>query len=188
MGEVSAAQLKEFEEWLDKKNKRKGSKGESKSAARKPARKPIQRSKAKSDKNTTKKPKRIRKSRKSGFSQEIREAAHARAGNTCENPLCGRPVVDLGGEHHCIPRSQYHKSDRNDLWNCACICQECHQRVTTPRTDEDKRLRRYFERRAWSFKVYTADQLERELSALDQALKDNTLELIRSFQPFTQAI
>ena len=188
MADVSPAQLKEFEAWLDKKNKRKGGKSESKSSAKKPVRSSLQRSKTKSSKDTTKKPKRPRKKRKPGFSEEIRKAAHARAGNTCENPLCGRPVVDLGGEHHCIPRSQYHKSDRNDLWNCACICQECHQRVTTPRTDEDKRLRRYFERRAWSFKIYTADHLKRELQALDKALKDNTLELIRSFQPFTQAL
>ena len=179
MGDVTSKQLEEFEKWIAKKN---GRKNGSKSPATKAARKSLRRSAIKSNKNTDGKPKRPRKKRRQGFTEEIRIAAHARAGNLCENPLCGRAVNDLGGEHHCIPRSQYHKSDRNDLWNCACICEECHKRVTSPRLDEDKRLRRYFERCANARKILSEDQLGLELQSLTKALLENTLDTVRSFE------
>ena len=179
MSDVSSKQLKEFEEWIAKKNGRKSSK---KSPAKRAARTSLRRPISESSKDTAKKPKRIKKRRKPGFTQEVREAAHTRANNQCENPLCGRQVNELGGEHHCLPRSQYHKVDRNDLWNCACICTECHQRVTSPKSDEDKRLRRYFERCAYARKNLDEDQLGHELQALTKALVENTLDTVRSFE------
>ena len=179
MAEVTDKSLKEFQEWLDKKN---GRSKKSKTPAKRAARSRKKAETSATGKNTTKEPRRRVRRRKPGFSQEIREAAHSRAGDRCENPLCGRNVIELGGEHHCIPRSQYHKSDRNDLWNCAVICEECHKRVTSPRTPEDKRLRRYFERCAYARKNYDEDTLGRELHALEQALRDNTLDMVRSFE------
>lgn len=179
MADVTAKQLEEFEKWLEKKN---GKTSKSKSPAQRAARKPLQRSATKSDKNTTQKPKRLKKRRRAGFSEEVRTAAHVRAGDLCENPLCGRQVSEIGGEHHCIPRSQYRKSDRNDLWNCACICEGCHTRVTSPRSEEDKRLRRYFERCANARKILSGDSLGLELQALEKALRENTLDTVRSFE------
>lgn len=169
----------EFELWLEKKNARR-----SKKAAPKAVKGRIRKSEPKKDETTKPKRKRIRSKPKQGFSEETRTAAHARSGGVCENPLCGRQLPGLGGEHHCLPRSQYHKSDRNDLWNCAAICEDCHRRVTTPKTPEDKRLRRYFERLAVFRRDYTGDEFEFQRRSLNRALEANTLDLVRSFEPF----
>lgn len=170
----------EFEDWIAKKNARRTKKSQPKKLQRKktPVAKPEETSK-----NPVGTKVRSRKRPKKGFSKEVREAAHIRCENHCENPICGRNVYELGGEHHCIPKSQYHLNDRNDLWNCSVPCTECHDRITSPRNPEDKRLRRYFERVAFSRKTYTGDVLRRELEALEQLLKSNELELIRTFSP-----
>lgn len=178
-----AEKLKEFEDWLAKKNARKSKK----TAARAPKSRVREPVKEKAEKPKRKR-KRIRSKPKPGFSEETRTAAHKRSEGLCENPLCRRQLSGLGGEHHCLPRSQYHKSDRNDLWNCAAICEDCHRRVTTPKTPEDKRLRRYFERLAVFRRDYTGDEFEFQRSALTDALVRNTLDLIRSFEPFTQPL
>ena len=88
--------------------------------------------------------KRIKHKKKEGFSLETREAAHQRSKGQCETPDCGRPV-EIGGEHHCLPRSQYSKKDRNGLWNCANICQICHEEITFPKTPRAIQKRRFFE-------------------------------------------
>ena len=180
---MTPEKLKEFEDWLAKKNGRKSKK----SAAKSPAKGRIRKSTPKTEDKPKSKRKRIRSKPKPGFSEETRTAAHNRSGGLCENPLCGRNLPGLGGEHHCLPRSQYRKADRNDLWNCAAICEDCHRRVTSPKTPEDKRLRRYFERLAVFRRDYTGDEFEFQRSALTTALERNTLDLIRSFEPFTQA-
>lgn len=171
-----------FEDWIAKKNARRTKKSQPKQLQRKTPRvakkkeaspDPVRRKRA--SRNRTRK----------GFSKEVREAAHNRCENRCENPLCGRNIHELGGEHHGIPKSQYRGSDRNDLWNCTVPCTECHDRVTSPRSDEDKRLRRYFERIAFARKTYTGDVLRGELEALTEALKNNELDLVRTFEPIT---
>lgn len=179
---MTPEKLKEFEDWLAKKNGRKAKK----TAARAPKSRVRQPDEKKAE-TTKPKRKRIRSKRKPGFSEETRTAAHERSGSTCENPLCGKNLRGLGGEHHALPRSYYHKADRNDLWNCTTPCEDCHRRVTSPKTEEDKRLRRYFERLAVFRRDYTGTGYEFQKSALDTALVRNTLDLIRSFEPFTQA-
>lgn len=169
-----------FEDWIAKKNARRTKKLQPKGNFRKKT--PVE-TKAPDSPNPPKR-KRIRSKRaRAGFSKEVRQEAHDRANNTCENPLCNRSLHELGGEHHCIPKSQYHGSDRNGAWNCAVICTECHDRVTSPRTDADKRLRRYFERVAYSRQNYVDDTLRRELDSLELALKNNSLDCIRTFEP-----
>lgn len=163
--------MTEFEDWIAKKEARRGRRNAPKITRR--------------DKPQPRARKKPRK-RKAGFSEEIRTQAHDRAGGLCENPLCGRPLPGLGGEHHCLPRSQYKKRDRNDLWNCGAICQECHHRVTFPRTDEDKRLRRYFELVAQARRDLQLETLVATLARLEAELRNNTLDLIRQFQPFTK--
>lgn len=170
----------EFEDWIAKKNARRNKKSQPKGNFRKKA--PVETT----EKNSPNPVRRKRPSRaraKAGFGKEVREASHDRAGHTCENPLCTRSIHQLGGEHHCLPKSQYRGSDRNDIWNCAVLCTECHDRITSPRTDEDKRLRRYFERVAYSRKTYSDGILQSELNSLELALKNNTLDLIRTFSP-----
>ena len=171
-----------FEEWIAKKNARRAKKSQPKKLQRKSPR-VAKKKEDRPDSSKHKRPNRIRT--KKGFSKEVREAAHIRCENRCENPLCGRNVYELGGEHHCLPRSQYRGSDRNDLWNCSVPCTKCHDRITSPKSDEDKRLRRYFERVAFSRKTYTGDILRRELDALEAALKSNELDLVRTFEPIT---
>lgn len=163
--------MSEFEDWLEKKNARRSRKNESKGLRRGITRK------------THSKPTRRRKP---GFTLEIREQANERAEGQCENPLCARNLPMVGGEHHCLPRSYYHGADRNDLWNCAHICPECHARITTPTTGEDVRLRRYFERLAWNRRTLVDPRLTEQNNLLEAALRNNSLDLIRSFQLFTK--
>lgn len=154
--------MTEFEDWLANKNARRSRKNEPKSSTR----------------GFTHKTRRSpRKRRKTGFSTEVREAAAERADYRCENPLCKRDLPDLGGEHHCIPRSQYAGADRNDLWNCAHICYSCHDRITAPRTRESIRLRRYFERIAYVRRTYSESRARRESLLLEKELRDQTLSL-----------
>ena len=171
-----------FEDWIAKKNARRTKKSQPKQLQRKTPRVAKAKEISKDPVGTKV---RSRKRPKKGFSKDVREAAHIRCENHCENPLCGRNVYELGGEHHCLPKSQYRGNDRNDLWNCSVPCTECHDRITSPRSVEDKRLRRYFERVAFSRKTYTGDILRRELDALEAALKSNELDLVRTFAPIT---
>jgi len=163
--------MTEFEDWIKKKEARR-----SRIKGPKLKRKVISHAK----------PKRIRSKRKTGFSEETRQQAHDRSSGHCQNPLCGKRLPGLGGEHHCLPRSQYKKADRNDLWNCAAICQECHHRVTVLKTEEDKRLRRYFERLAIARRDLPEAELLATSQQLERSLRDNTLELNRQFQLFTK--
>ena len=157
--------MTEFSDWLEQKEARR---------ARKRARKEGIRE------YTQVKRKKITKRRKAGFSEETRTEAHRRAGGHCENPLCRRKLPGLGGEHHCLPRSQYHKADRNGLWNCAAICSNCHERITSPKTDSDKRLRRYFERLAVARRDLVGSIYYQELDLLTKQLIDGSLDLNKS--------
>jgi len=172
------AELTEFEKWIEKKNSRRSK------THKKPAKE------SKNDKAKTIKPKRkrIRSKPKEGFSEEIRRAAHDRAGDLCENPLCRKSNPDLGGEHHCLPRSQYKKKDRNDLWNCSTPCDDCHARVTSPKTADDKRLRRYFERLAIARRDLSGDDSFLAIEDLKRQLRDKSLSTLRNYQEFTKKI
>ncbi len=156
-----------FEDWISKKEERRSRKNDRKQGIRV---------------YTKPRGKRIRSKARTGFSEDVRAQARDRAGNICENPLCGNGLAGVqGGEHHCLPRSQYKKADRNDLWNCAAICERCHAEITSPRTDDDKRLRRYFERLAVIRRELSGDQLEREERDLDNRLRAGEIELFKSF-------
>lgn len=164
----------EFEKWLDKKNARKAGRNS------KNVKKNIRNKKRKSQKKIIK-----RSRNKKGFTIAIRTEARERSGYICENPLCKRSHVELGGEHHGLPRSQYHKADRNDSWNCTRPCTTCHSRITSPKTDSDKRLRRYFERLAVLRRDYTGEQFLFQYNELNRRLVEGTLPITRSFEPFT---
>ena len=162
--------MSEFEDWLQQKEARRSRKRDAKNGIRD---------------NTRLKRKPIRSRPKTGFSVEVREQAAERADGRCENPLCRTYLPDIGGEHHCIPRSQYKGDDRNELWNCAHICSDCHYRVTVLKSDEDKRLRRYFERVAISRRMQNNGQEGESISSLDSKLRNQTLELERKNFQFT---
>lgn len=162
--------MTEFEDWIASKERRRSRKNGFK---------------RKSRVTPQKAPKKSRRRAPGGFDAEIRAQAIERAKSRCENPICQRFLPDPGGEHHCLPRSFYRKSDRNNLWNCAHICPDCHYRITFPKSDSDIRLRRYFERIAIARRTYSDNRLERELGLLEEALRSNTLDLIRHFQSFT---
>lgn len=155
-----------FEDWIKKKERRRSRIRDSKNGKQGITRKVSNKRKRRS---------------KDGFKTEVREAAYQRSGGKCENPLCGRILHSLGGEHHCLPRSFYKREDRNDLWNCAKICNECHVRVTSPTSREDVRLRRYFERIAWARRTYSESRARSECKILQEKLINGTLELIRVF-------
>lgn len=161
----------EFEKWIREKEARRSGK-----RAPKGARREI----------TKPKRKRFTSKRKPGFSEETRTLARDRAGGLCENPLCQTHLPDLGGEHHCLPRSQYSGDDRNDLWNCAHICQDCHARITAPKTKPDKQLRRYFEMVALARREGNNSRTRRKLRVLDEKLAKGTIDTLRRFQPFTK--
>jgi hypothetical protein len=162
--------MSEFEEWIKNKEARRRARNDQNSKRRG---------------ITHLRSKKIKRSRAAGFSTETRERAYQRSKGYCENPMCKRRVQSIGGEHHCLPRSYYRKADRNDLWNCAKICNICHDRITSPTTRQDVRLRRYFERIAWSRRTYSESRHERESKILEENLKNDTLDLFRSFQSFT---
>lgn len=163
--------MSEFQDWLDKKEARRSRK-----------RAGLTRSRMISHSTIKKKPRKP----KPGFSEEVRQAAHDRNGNQCENPLCGKRLPGLGGEHHCLPRSQYKKPDRNEVWNCAAICQDCHFHITFPKEVESKRLGRYFEHVAVARRSLQGEELTEKLLELEKSLKNQSLDLIRPFWPFTK--
>lgn len=163
--------MEDFEAWINKKNERRRSR--------------LARKNNEGGKTIKKARKRIRSKPKVGFSEEIRQQSYNRAEGKCENPLCEQPIRGLGGEHHCLPRSQYHKADRNDLWNCATICGQCHSRITSPVSEEDIRLRRYFERLAIIRRDCNESEILRQTKILERRLRTKVLSLLQNRQSFT---
>ena len=49
---------------------------------------------------------------------------YKRSGRICENPQCSNKALEV---HHIYFKSQYRMSDRNELWNIAYLCTDCHR-------------------------------------------------------------
>lgn len=60
--------------------------------------------------------------------ETIQEVA-TRSMGRCENFEC-RVSLQMGYEnHHIFWRSQYRRSDRDDSWNIAALCRDCHRSI-----------------------------------------------------------
>lgn len=57
--------------------------------------------------------------------KEVRERSMGR----CENFECRRPLQMGYDNHHIFWRSRYRKSDRDDSWNIAALCKQCHYSI-----------------------------------------------------------
>lgn len=80
------------------------------------------------------------------ISNETVKHIKERSRGICENPLCAtsRDSKHVIFEcHHIYWRSQYRKQDRDDLWNLAYICKQCHFEI---HNGTDRRIDSYFKR------------------------------------------
>ena len=57
--------------------------------------------------------------------KEVKERSQGR----CENFECRRSLQLGYDNHHIFWRSRYRKSDRDDSWNIAALCKQCHYSI-----------------------------------------------------------
>jgi hypothetical protein len=57
--------------------------------------------------------------------EEVRE----RSKGYCENSECRKALIGKYDNHHINWRSAYRKSDRDEAWNIAALCVECHYSI-----------------------------------------------------------
>lgn len=59
----------------------------------------------------------------------VRKEVELRSRGHCENPECFIALMGNFETHHIYWRSQYRKSDRDDVWNLANLCVACHYSI-----------------------------------------------------------
>lgn len=76
------------------------------------------------------------------ISNETIKEVKERSAGRCENFDC-RTSLQLGYEnHHIYWRSQYRRSDRDERWNIAALCRNCHRSIHSGgNTTLDKNLK-----------------------------------------------
>jgi hypothetical protein len=80
------------------------------------------------------------------ISHETIKEVRNRSRGRCENPLCKNTNKHKYFEHHHIYwKSQYEKQDRDEAWNLAYICRECHFEI---HNGTDRRIDTYLKRSA----------------------------------------
>lgn len=52
---------------------------------------------------------------------------------SCE--CCG--LISENSPHHCFYKSQYFGKDKNESWNGANVCEDCHRIIHHPSSDRD---------------------------------------------------
>ena len=104
-----------------------------------------------------------------------------RSDGRCENPSC-QHIGNYKYEHHHIYwRSQYNKSDRDEAWNLAYICQRCHTSIhVTGNRELDQYLKQCADNRKEREK--RSNKISKDILRARQARKNSYKRTIESFK------